>query len=206
MRQCRICFGQENEESMLCPCDCKGTSAYIHLECLEEYFHHYPDRICRVCHQHMYYTTSFDKTMFALLIIWLTVLIMVSHTVFYAKLFFLSLIMLTVIIKYLRSILNIYVSILIIVCTLAVSTTSYRHLTNTICLVGCIVSAITVSMYIPIRFVLLFLVNILIACYCIAVVIFFSEQNDVYVTSCFIAVFIFVWAFVIQTRPPARYL
>jgi hypothetical protein len=206
MRQCRICFGHENEEFMLCPCDCRGSSAYIHLECLEEYFYHYPDRVCRVCHQHMYYSTPFDKTMFALLIIWLTVLIMVSNANLYLKLFFLSLIMLTVIIKYLRSILNIYVSIFIIASTIIISTTPYKHLTNTICLVACIVSAITVSLYIPIRFVLLFLVNILIACYCIAVVIFFSEQNDVYITSCFIAVFIFIWAFVIQTRPPPRYL
>jgi hypothetical protein len=61
-------------------------------------------------------------------------------------------------------------------------------------------------MYIPLRFILMFFLNILIAVYCIAIVIFFSEKNDVYMTSCFMSVLLFVWAFVIQTRPPPRYL
>lgn len=45
--QCRICFEEGGE--FLSPCDCRGTSAYIHPDCLDRYFEHYPDRICRVC-------------------------------------------------------------------------------------------------------------------------------------------------------------
>lgn len=34
---------------MISPCNCQGSSAFIHEECLEEYLNHYPDGICRVC-------------------------------------------------------------------------------------------------------------------------------------------------------------
>lgn len=46
---CRICMGDESPETFLSPCQCTGTSAYIHLDCLNTYFTYYPDRICRVC-------------------------------------------------------------------------------------------------------------------------------------------------------------
>lgn len=50
---CRICFEDGTPESILTPCRCSGTSAYIHSECLTTYFSYYPDRICRVCHTQM---------------------------------------------------------------------------------------------------------------------------------------------------------
>lgn len=206
MKQCRICFGQENPQFMLCPCDCKGTMAYIHVECLEEYFQHYPDRICRVCHQYMYYNTPFDSTMFTLLMIWLSVLILVSNISVYAKMFSLGLLASVFFIKLLRKVLNVYVSIFIFVCTLLIATTPYKHLTNSILLAGCIVVTITMTMYIPMRFILMFFINILIACYCMAAVVFFSEQNDIFITSYFMAIFLFCWAMIIQNRPPVRYL
>lgn len=46
-RQCRICF--DSEGSLVTPCRCRGTQAYIHPECLRMYFVHYPDGLCRVC-------------------------------------------------------------------------------------------------------------------------------------------------------------
>lgn len=48
-RNCRICFSTENSESMVSPCECRGSSAFIHEECLNEYLEHFPDGICRVC-------------------------------------------------------------------------------------------------------------------------------------------------------------
>ena len=46
--QCRICF--EEDGDLLTPCQCRGTSSYIHRTCLDQYIRYYPDRICRVCH------------------------------------------------------------------------------------------------------------------------------------------------------------
>jgi hypothetical protein len=42
-------MGDENPETFVSPCQCRGTSAYIHAECLDMYFTYYPDRVCRVC-------------------------------------------------------------------------------------------------------------------------------------------------------------
>ena len=51
--ECRICLQSDRQESMLRPCQCRGTSAYIHEQCLRTYLHYYPDRLCRVCHEPM---------------------------------------------------------------------------------------------------------------------------------------------------------
>lgn len=53
MMPCRICLEDSPPETMLTPCKCTGTSAYIHHECLDMYLGHYPDRICRVCRSEM---------------------------------------------------------------------------------------------------------------------------------------------------------
>lgn len=46
---CRICYEPENETKLVTPCNCRGSSAFIHEECLERYMEYYPDGICRVC-------------------------------------------------------------------------------------------------------------------------------------------------------------
>ena len=50
---CRICLEDAPVESMVTPCQCTGTSAYIHPDCLKSYFTYYPDRFCRVCRTEM---------------------------------------------------------------------------------------------------------------------------------------------------------
>lgn len=69
MRQCRICF--EEDGDMIIPCNCRGTSAYIHVNCYYNYIRHYPDRMCRVCHQYMDYESPIERYLF---IIFLTIL------------------------------------------------------------------------------------------------------------------------------------
>lgn len=38
---------------MISPCDCRGSSAFIHQECYERYLEHFPDGVCRVCQVRM---------------------------------------------------------------------------------------------------------------------------------------------------------
>lgn len=47
--QCRICFEDGDTITLVTPCQCRGSSAYIHQACLDRYIQYYPDRICRVC-------------------------------------------------------------------------------------------------------------------------------------------------------------
>lgn len=51
--ECRICLGDDRPNTMLAPCKCRGTSAYIHEHCLRTYMSYYPDRVCRVCREPM---------------------------------------------------------------------------------------------------------------------------------------------------------
>lgn len=50
---CRICFGTDAQETMISPCNCRGSSAYIHQDCYERYLEHFPDGLCRVCMSEM---------------------------------------------------------------------------------------------------------------------------------------------------------
>ena len=47
--QCRICLGEESPETLVRPCRCSGTIAYVHRACLDTSYLYSPDRICRVC-------------------------------------------------------------------------------------------------------------------------------------------------------------
>jgi len=80
--ECRICFGGEHPETMLIPCRCRGTSAYVHDRCLRTYFSYFPDRICRVCHErmgHPWVDTERTIACATLLLLWAAVLLALSH-------------------------------------------------------------------------------------------------------------------------------
>jgi hypothetical protein len=47
--QCRICLGDDSPETLLRPCRCSGTIAYVHRACLDTYLLYVPDEVCRVC-------------------------------------------------------------------------------------------------------------------------------------------------------------
>ena len=79
--ECRICLGDDSQATMLVPCKCRGTSAYIHERCLRTYFRYYPDRICRVCHgpmEHPWIDLERNLVSAGLLLVWATILIAIS--------------------------------------------------------------------------------------------------------------------------------
>lgn len=47
--QCRICLGDDSPETLVRPCRCSGTIAYVHQACLDTACLYLPDGICRVC-------------------------------------------------------------------------------------------------------------------------------------------------------------
>lgn len=51
--ECRFCLSDETPETLIAPCQCRGTLTYVHDSCLRTYFVYFPDRICRVCHERM---------------------------------------------------------------------------------------------------------------------------------------------------------
>lgn len=37
LKECRICFDKDNQEDMIAPCNCSGSSKYVHRECLDKW-------------------------------------------------------------------------------------------------------------------------------------------------------------------------
>lgn len=67
--ECRICLDSDQPETMLSPCQCRGTAAYVHQRCLERYFQFYPDGICRVCMgQIVYFDTNVPALNYAMVL------------------------------------------------------------------------------------------------------------------------------------------
>ena len=47
---CRICYEPgAPRNSLVSPCNCRGSGAHIHELCLDRYLEYYPDGTCRVC-------------------------------------------------------------------------------------------------------------------------------------------------------------
>jgi hypothetical protein len=74
--ECRICLESDDPETMVQPCQCRGTSAYVHQRCLEHYFQFYPDGICRVC---MFPIVYYEHRVFSRLVyaLWFLALLLV---------------------------------------------------------------------------------------------------------------------------------
>lgn len=51
--ECRICLDDTEPETMICPCACRGTAAWIHRRCLVRFLVYFPDGRCHVCHEIM---------------------------------------------------------------------------------------------------------------------------------------------------------
>jgi hypothetical protein len=77
--QCRYCFGTD-DDPMIAPCLCRGTSQFTHEACLQRYFVYYPDRVCRVCNAHMEYVSLSERMLPCLFVPILTSLVMLTNT------------------------------------------------------------------------------------------------------------------------------
>ncbi|KAH6920953.1 hypothetical protein HPB50_028061 [Hyalomma asiaticum] len=47
---CRICFFGDEKQPLLDPCNCRGTIAFMHRDCLERWIQRTMDPQCQVCH------------------------------------------------------------------------------------------------------------------------------------------------------------
>jgi hypothetical protein len=88
--ECRICLGDDAQSTMLVPCNCRGTSAYIHERCLRTYMSYYPDRLCRVCREPMRHPwIDIERNLISAgcILIWAAVLLTLSKAPVVVKLF-----------------------------------------------------------------------------------------------------------------------
>ena len=49
--ECRVCFETTDQNQMISPCDCSGTMAHIHIQCLKNTIEKNGEEKCRICGQ-----------------------------------------------------------------------------------------------------------------------------------------------------------
>jgi hypothetical protein len=205
-RQCRICLDTENPETMISPCMCRGTAAYIHEACFQQYLDHYPDRVCRVCHYRVPGTATFslDAVVFLVMAFWMIALLMLSSVAEHYKVIYLfmlaGLLLFVNIADVFRGVFGI--------CLLCVSFL-FTFLEPTIA-VQCVLffgllGIIGIMfLYIPPEIMLMFVAILLMGAYSILIVSFFALKQDMYLTAFIVPFMALVWACVIRARPPLR--
>ena len=205
-RQCRICLDTENPETMISPCMCRGTAAYIHEACFQQYLDHYPDRVCRVCHYRVPGDQSLtvDSVIFLMMAVWMAALLMMSSVAEHFKVMYLfmmaGLMFFVNLADAFRGIFGISL--------LCVS--FFFTFLNPVTAVQCIlffglIGIIGVMfLYIPPEVMLMFVAILLMGAYSILIVSFFAMNQDIFLTAFIVPFMGLVWACVIHARPPLR--
>lgn len=57
-KECRICFDDEDQETIISPCLCKGTMKWIHRDCLIKTLDNSDIVCCKICSFQYDYTSS----------------------------------------------------------------------------------------------------------------------------------------------------
>ena len=58
---CRICFDDNNQHDIISPCDCDGTSKWVHRTCLDTWRNIKQIDVCDVCHMEYDYHNNVEK-------------------------------------------------------------------------------------------------------------------------------------------------
>jgi hypothetical protein len=203
-RQCRICLDTEHPHSMISPCMCSGTSAYIHEACLLRYFDYFPDRICRVCHAVMAGRETFyvaDRIVFRSMSLWMMFLLCLSSVENRFKiLYLLLLVAVSFLTNSIRGIIGLVLTGLSIVFALVTPEISVQL----IVLLGVLGTFGVMCLYIPMDVMLVFVSILLCGTYTIFITMFFAMNQDSYLNAFFVPFILLLWVCVIRARPPLR--
>ena len=205
-RQCRICLDTENSETMITPCMCRGTSAYIHEACFQQYLEYYPDRICRVCHYRIPGPRSFplDTAVLFCMVVWMITLLLLSPVADHYKLLYFLMMLgalgFGVMANVFRGVFGVAMLILSFFFTfldpiLAVQCTIFFGF---IAMIGVMI------LYISPEVMLMLVTILLVGSYSIIIVSFFALKQDAYLTAFMVPFMLILWACVIRARPPLR--
>ena len=205
-RQCRICLDTETPETMITPCMCRGTSAYIHEACFEQYLEYYPDRICRVCHYRVPgpEMTLFptDTAVFLYMAVWMTTLLLLSPVAeHYKVMYFFMLIGVLIYCKLtdaFRGAFGIGITCISFLFTFLEPILAVQA----IVFIGLLAIIGVLFLYISPEIMLLFVAIVLAGAYSIVIVSFFALKQDSYLTAFIVPIMLILWTCVIRARPP----
>uniref|UniRef100_A0A914CUA7 RING-CH-type domain-containing protein n=1 Tax=Acrobeloides nanus TaxID=290746 RepID=A0A914CUA7_9BILA len=63
---CRICHSSSNRNELVSPCNCKGTRAFVHQECLNQWFRTTEISRCPTCHYRMQWSWNRENRPYAI--------------------------------------------------------------------------------------------------------------------------------------------
>lgn len=201
--ECRICFGDERPETMLIPCRCRGTSAYVHDACLRTYFSYYPDRICRVCHErmgHPWIDTERNLICGALLLVWSAILLVLSTVSATSKgIVFLGLTGL-LLHHIRRKQLTYETTIAILAISGLLFLTEPQHLPQTVFLAAVVLVLLTLCLFVPVETVFLILVFCLAMTYSVLFLFMVAVRTDPAFTGLLLLVVAIFWMVFLRPR------
>lgn len=205
-RQCRICLDTEHPDSMITPCMCSGTSAYIHEACFQRYLEYYPDRVCRVCKYHVpgEPAYSLDHFVFVCMAVWMICLLMMSSVAEHFKVLYLFMFLGVLAFSLLANVFRAIFGIAMIVVSFLFTFLQPIEAVQCVLFFGLTAIIGVMFFYIPPEVMLMFVTILLAGAYSIAIVSFFALSQDSYLTACVIPFMILLWACVIRARPPLR--
>lgn len=197
-RQCRICLDTENPNSMVSPCDCRGTSAFIHSECLAKYLHHYPDGQCRVCRKNMIVVYPYEIILFAMLMILLLYTNIPTHTKFIYVLMIFPIFLTNSIHKIFTA-----SSVFGFMCLSSLFLVIQPEYSIPV-IIGLTILGVmsTIAHYIPPQFILMMASILLVALYIAILTVFIATTSDSYMLSYFITFVSMLCLLIVKLRPP----
>lgn len=202
---CRICF--EEGEGLLTPCRCRGTSAYIHPACLDQYIRYYPDRICRVCHARFIpFKTSRDFYSAVGILTLFACFLLMSEVRLLVKLVLLGVTCLITTYFYARQLFSstplVFLSILVLLFL------PHGHPSAVfiwLVLLGGIAFFYTLSIYIPAIFILGIVVTLILLAYAAFVTFFAYQHLDTFAFVVYLGLMYLFWYGWLHDSPPLRY-
>lgn len=207
-RQCRICFDTENPETMITPCMCRGTSAYIHEDCFQKYLEYYPDRVCRVCHYRVPDPNGdafpADTIVFLYMTTWLSILLLMSPVAEHYKMMYFFMLISVLVYSKITNVFRGVFGICVTCVSFLFTFLDPVHAVQAVVFFGLLAIIGVMFLYISPEIMLMFVAILLSGAYSIVIVSFFALKQDSYLTAFIVPIMIILWACVIRARPPLR--
>lgn len=201
-RQCRICLDINDPRSMLAPCNCRGTSEFIHRSCLKEYIRHFPDGVCRVCRKRMIVINEYEIALQIVLFFWLSLLICFANIPFHTKLFYTAMLMVMFFYTTTKQVIDLFMFLIIFGVSYGMVVIQPEDRVKFIIVVSAVSTLVTIFLYIPPQYILLLAVIGMCALYGVILTIFLATTTDSFMTSYFIGFLAILWNVFIHARPP----
>lgn len=205
---CRICLDDGTAATMTDPCQCTGTSRYIHRDCLDRYFTYYPDRMCRVCRSEMIGPATRQDNVLACIVLVALAIALTGSAVSFAAKGVLGIALLAVTALFVRN--NLFdqtVAIGTMIVYVAFVNGGHPQaiamMLSTLILVGALV---TLFMYVPGIYVAMVSVIMIVFTYLLMMTLSFANLADSYALALFVSLLYMGWYAWIRLHPPMRLL